>query len=207
MPLFARAALLLYAALGVVIWNQGGWGVLLLWAVAGAGVGTLLFVFAPSLGLRRPSDDTKSTPYTVPDPELWAASQPAKPVARATVRAGGADTVFAGTFEMDVVGESRYQVALEKINGGRSRSSARTVVEAKLIPEDDNPVDKMAIRVDIQGRTVGYLDRRDARVYRQRLTEAGATGAVTRCPALIVGDWDRDGDRGHFGVKLDLDAT
>ena len=51
-----------------------------------------------------------------------------------------------------------------------------------MVPESDNPHDSEAVRIEIQDQTVGYLDRETARSF-----------------------WDRgDGDRGHFGVKLDL---
>lgn len=53
--------------------------------------------------------------------------------------------------------------------------------------------------------TVGYLSRKNAREYRKRLKKAGYQGITATCFAIIVGGWDRGGgDRGHFGVKLDL---
>jgi hypothetical protein len=110
-----------------------------------------------------------------------------------------------GTYEVDVVGESHYQEALERICGGRTEDSQQVEVKALLIPDDNNPHDSEAVRVDIQDETVGYLDRETARSYRERMAEAELTGVVLRCDAIIVGGWDRGGgDRGHFGVKLDL---
>ncbi len=113
-----------------------------------------------------------------------------------------------GTYDVDVVGESHYQDALESICGGRSEESQRLVVEAFLIPEDDNPHDSEAVRIYIQDETVGYLDRETARSYRKQMTEVGMSGVAAKCNAIIVGGWDRGGgDRGHFGVKLDLPTT
>lgn len=110
-----------------------------------------------------------------------------------------------GTYSIDIVGESKYQSALEVICGGRTEESQKKIVEAMLVHEDDNPYDNKAIRVDIQGRTVGYLSRQDARQYRKKLTEAGYPGINATCSAMIVGGWERPGgDKGHFGVKLDL---
>lgn len=110
-----------------------------------------------------------------------------------------------GTYDVDVVGESRYQDALEKICGGRTEHAQRLEVEAFLVPEDDNPYDSKAVRVYIQDQTVGYLDREFARSFREKMKEIGLTGVAAKCGAIIVGGWDRgEGDRGHFGVKLDL---
>jgi hypothetical protein len=110
-----------------------------------------------------------------------------------------------GTYDVDVVGESHYQEALESICGGRTEDSQRLEVEAFLVPESDNPDDSEAVRVEIQDQTVGYLDRETARSFRERMAEIGLTPAAAKCSVIIVGGWDRgDGDRGHFGVKLDL---
>jgi hypothetical protein len=110
-----------------------------------------------------------------------------------------------GTYDVDVVGESHYQGALESICGGRSEDGHRLKVEAFLVPENDNPHDSKAIRVYIQDRTVGYLDRETARSFREEMAQIGMSGVAAKCRAIIVGGWDRgSGDRGHFGVKIDL---
>ncbi len=110
-----------------------------------------------------------------------------------------------GTYSVDVVGESHYQEALESICGGRTENSQRLEVEAFLVPEDDNPHDTNAVRIYIRDQTVGYLDRETARSFREKIAEIGLTGVAVKCSAIIVGGWDRGGgDRGHFGVKLDL---
>ena len=110
-----------------------------------------------------------------------------------------------GQFAFDIVGESHYQDALEKICGGRSEDGAEEQVEATLYLEDENKFDSKAVRVDIQGKTVGYLSRDDARSYRRQLASAGHPKLIGRCDALIVGGWKRGSrDKGHFGAKLDL---
>ena len=71
--------------------------------------------------------------------------------------------------------------------------------------KDENPHDSMAVRVDINGTTVGYLSRDHARTYRRGLSKAGYGTANAYCEALIRGGWDRgEGDRGFYGVYLDL---
>lgn len=104
-------------------------------------------------------------------------------------------------FAVEVVGESHYQRELESLVGGREEDSAEEYVTAMLVPENSNPHDSKAVRVEVQGKTVGYLSRQDARQWRK------VTGASSpqQCPAVIVGGWDRGGtDQGHFGIRLDL---
>ena len=109
-----------------------------------------------------------------------------------------------GSFTVEVVGESNYQPALESICGGRSRDGAEKYVTATLVPEDSNPYDENAVRVDIEGRTVGYLSRHAAKAYRKRLKTSGAP-STRDCPAVIRGGWDRGRrDQGSFGVRLEL---
>lgn len=106
-----------------------------------------------------------------------------------------------GRFSVQAVGESNYQDALESACGGRSEESASHKCTAYLIPENANKYDDQAVRVDVEDGTAGYLSRADARKYRARYGEN-----VTSCPAEIVGGWERDdGNRGHFGIRLDLD--
>lgn len=108
-------------------------------------------------------------------------------------------------FKVAVVGESHYQGNLEAICGSRSYDGENRIVEACLVLEDSNPFDDQAVRVDIEGRPVGHLNREMARQYRAKLTEAGFAGVDAYCNARIRGGWDRGGgDRGSYGVWLDL---
>jgi hypothetical protein len=73
-------------------------------------------------------------------------------------------------FPTHVAGESHYQSALETICGCRQEYGRATWTDdVQLIPENDNPYDPNAVRVAIEGRTVGYLSRADAVSYRQIL--------------------------------------
>lgn len=110
-----------------------------------------------------------------------------------------------GDFEIDIVGESHYQRALNRIAGGKTEDGHELECEAILIHEDSNPHDDQAIAVTIDGDVVGYLERRLARQFRKLMKQAGAPGHPAVCMAVIVGGWDRgDGDTGHYGVRLDL---
>lgn len=109
-----------------------------------------------------------------------------------------------GLYNFDIVGESHYQNALSIICNGKTIDGHRKTVIAYLVCEDNNPYDNKAIRVDIDGMTVGYLNRQFAMEYRERLNEAGYSRITMACNALIVGGWLRGKDEGHFGVKIDL---
>lgn len=110
-----------------------------------------------------------------------------------------------GSFDYEVVGERSYQPALEKLAGGRTEDSADIECVAVLIPETDNPHDKNAVRVEIRGLTVGYLPRDFAKRYRRYLRHHNQPLACISCNALITGGWDRGfGDKGYFGVRLDM---
>jgi hypothetical protein len=93
------------------------------------------------------------------------------------------------------VGESQYQPALQRV----ARSGR--VCWATLVPEPDNLFDGNAVVVQIQGDTVGYLTRADARRYQRRLL---ALPKPMQVPAKLIG-----GERGKpsFGVLLDCRAV
>jgi hypothetical protein len=121
-----------------------------------------------------------------------------------SLRAGQAGPVGSvrgpGRFEFDIVGEGSYQSALRAIAGPKTEDGVEHSCTAVLVLEDANPYDDKAVRVDIDGRTVGYLSRKHARQYRKQVP----VGAMT-VDAMIVGGWNRGGgDTGHYGVKLDL---
>jgi len=74
-----------------------------------------------------------------------------------------------GEWNFDIVGESKYQAAIAKAvgrHGSRDeRESGRVVLDTGQVavqPEPTNPYDPMALRVSIDGATVGYVAREDA---------------------------------------------
>lgn len=115
------------------------------------------------------------------------------------------DGLGRGSPSFEIVGESHYQAALEDICGPKCEEGYHYSCSANLIPEPTNSYDRNAIRVDIDGRTVGYLRRDDAAKFKEDMANLGKAGYPAACLAVIVGGWDRgDGDEGHFGVKLDI---
>jgi hypothetical protein len=108
-----------------------------------------------------------------------------------------------GSYLFEVVGESHYQADLERIVGGRTEESATFKCVATLIPEPDNPYDRNAVCVMVNGFKVAHLSRDWAVKFNAALASSGYTQAS--CKAMIVGGWDHGEDyRGHFGIKLDI---
>lgn len=111
-----------------------------------------------------------------------------------------------GDFNIQVVGESNYQKQIAKVCGKPSRDGVNVEMRAHLILENSNKYDDKAVMVSLGGGTVGYLDRSTAREFRAAVI-AGDLSAYTafQCDALIRGGWDRgDGDKGLYGIRLDL---
>lgn len=108
-----------------------------------------------------------------------------------------------GKYEFAVLGVSRYQTALEKIYGKDHRDDGKQV-EAVLVLEDSNPHDQKAVRVDIQGLTVGYLPGDLAREYRRRLEEGSYLKVRGVCKARIFSRMYRSIGGAEFTVRLDL---
>jgi hypothetical protein len=79
---------------------------------------------------------------------------------------------------LSAVGESQYQPALR-----RAAKSGR-VCWATLVTEPDNPFDGNAVAVQVQGETVAYLSRTDAKRYQSRLR---TLTEPTRVPAKLIG--------------------
>jgi hypothetical protein len=115
---------------------------------------------------------------------------------RPLVKSNGSET-----FSSYAVGHLDYQDALKRIFEECTSESQEKLVEAVLVPDDGNPYDIQAVRVEIQGQTVGYLKHEDARQFRKKLVEAGHSGIKATCAAKIV-YWERGVD--NYGVLLDL---
>lgn len=107
-----------------------------------------------------------------------------------------------GDYGLEIVGESHYQAALERVAGPRSDDGVNHKCAATLFLEPDNPHDRNAVRVEIGRATVGYLARRDAPGLRFALAQHGlADGARVAVDAVILGG--RTGE--NYGVWLAVD--
>lgn len=110
-----------------------------------------------------------------------------------------------GGYEFAVLGVSRYRSALEKIYGNDDLEPDGKQVEAVLVLEDTKPHDNKAVRVDVQGQTIGYLPGDLAREYRRRLDASGYLGKVRGiCKAKISSRLSHSIGGADFAVRLDL---
>ena len=99
--------------------------------------------------------------------------------------------------QLDVVGESFYQKQLDKICGGKVKGGHNLEKIGHLYPEPENPYDKNAVAVYIAQHQVGHLKKEDAIKFNK------AFGRAIAVDLVIVGGWqDKNGDEGHYGVKL-----
>lgn len=115
--------------------------------------------------------------------------------------------LLGGQGRVEVKGESHYQDALSRVCGGKSSEGHLRKVLAILEPEFENPYDKNAIAVHVDGELVGYMAKESAADYApiaKLLSDKGKIGAAR---AFIRGGWLRPNDEGHFGIELELSST
>lgn len=143
----------------------------------------------------------KRAPVTTP--KLFQSAAPPVPPVRSTWLQ--LPTLLPGG-DVEVVGESHYQAALEAVSGGRTQHGAqRPYCTAQLVREPKNPHDPNAVRVDIDGRPVGYIARSKAPHLHPIIEALRSQGKQTTCRAMITGGWHRSiTDVGSFGVVLDI---
>ena len=110
-----------------------------------------------------------------------------------------------GDYELEVVGESYYQNSFEEICGPRTDESVDLIVDAHLVPEPKNPHDPFAVRIDVQGKKVGYLPRETAKDYTILLKALKIPITTTLLVSgNIRGGWVRKGRKGNYGIWLDF---
>jgi hypothetical protein len=105
---------------------------------------------------------------------------------------------------VDAVGESHYQEALETVAGGRTSFGVHIpLITAQLVREPTNPYDPDAVRVEADGRQLGYLPKEDAPRFHAAIDKLAVQGCLATCRARLTGGWDRGhGDRGSIGLQL-----
>lgn len=113
---------------------------------------------------------------------------------------GSTSNAQGAPYTYDIVGEASYQNNLIKIAGNKEEESKFYECSAKVISEPTNKYDKDAVKVEINGLTVGYLSRAEA----QRLAGKRINKTV---PAVINGGWSDGDSTGHFGVKLAINSV
>lgn len=104
-----------------------------------------------------------------------------------------------GAYNVELSQPSTKQKVLLDLGGGKKYDGVYVKTSAQLVVEGTNAGEVFAVRVDIAGKTVGYLSAANAQQFHKSLKSGGT------CPAVIVGGWQRDREQGDFIVKLDLD--
>jgi hypothetical protein len=104
-------------------------------------------------------------------------------------------------FDLKVVGESHYEQNLYDLCGPATDHIRQFPKTAILTLEVDNPYDRNAVRVDIDGLTVGHLSRSDAAWFRRIC--GGSDGSRFVCDAVVVSL--RGSAACDYGVRLDID--
>ncbi|WP_179992014.1 MULTISPECIES: hypothetical protein [unclassified Acinetobacter] len=104
------------------------------------------------------------------------------------------------SYAYNIVGEQAYQNNLKKIAGPKEEESKFFECYANVSSDPFNQYDKNAIKVEINGLTVGYISKVEA---------AKLAGRVINktVPAVIDGGWLDDDGEGSYGVKLAITNT
>lgn len=103
-----------------------------------------------------------------------------------------------------------YQQAIEQlvqendIDFKNAAAAQPHILRAYLIPDNSNPYDSDMIYVSINDRTVGYLDREQARNFHRKLEEKKLSNQVTACGAVVavIGDGVVNGG---YSIRLDIE--
>ena len=110
-----------------------------------------------------------------------------------------------GKFQNEIVDDQHYQTVLEAICGPGKLQGVKCYETASLKLEDKTPEAENAVRVEIDGKPVGYLRPEMASFFRQELIARGLPRGVGQCAALIRGgSVASDGSKGSYKVLLDL---
>ena len=117
--------------------------------------------------------------------------------------------LFAGTEDLEVVGESYKQAELWVLAGGVSTERIRKDIIAFLIPEPGNRYDSNAIAVYIDRFHVGYIARELAgrMIAGLQALYAQHPGKYVALNGVITGGGLRHDGLGHLGVFLTYDPT
>lgn len=97
-------------------------------------------------------------------------------------------------YPLQVVGEASYRDEIEEIVGfvDDEEGVNDDSFWAHLILDDLNRYDRgNAVAVEINGKTIGYLLKADARIYRKRLKELGLEDITGECHASIKGGFTK----------------
>lgn len=117
-------------------------------------------------------------------------------------------------FLTEIVGETHTQKAIREIVMYKDIVDKDDMelnlnkILATLILEDDNKFDLgNAVRIDIEGKPVGYLAREDAQRYRRSLDRLNLKTETCTCYASAFGKRPEMGKMMVFGIWLAIDLN
>jgi hypothetical protein len=109
-------------------------------------------------------------------------------------------------YDFKIIGEAAFQENLLRIAGSKQEKAKCVKLDAIIQAESTNQFDAQAVRVQINGYTVGYFDRQTAMDFKTTLAARQiAPGTVFKANASIVGGWKDHKSEGDFSVYLDID--
>jgi len=108
--------------------------------------------------------------------------------------------------EIEITGESHYQDALIKLFGAYSKDGVFEHCSANLVAEPSNKYDKNAVRCEIGGLLVGYVNKDEAEDIAAHLRRQRQPSMVVN--SNVKGGWNRSrSDQGPYGVTVELHPT
>lgn len=117
-------------------------------------------------------------------------------------------------YSTEIVGEQSYQKAIREVAMYKELVDKDDMedkmpgLEAALILENENKYDPgNAVRVEIEGKTVGYLAKEDAQKYRQALARLGVPNEIGTCKATAFGKRESLGKVMNYGIWLSIDIN
>ena len=157
---------------------------------------------------------TPTQPLTPAEPAIEVAAQPAVEVPAAQQEDEVHDLLAPAGDIIEVVSTATYQEALAAVADGEPDTVQDVEKWAHLIPEPDNPWDRNAVAVYVDGRKVGYLPREHAAAYASLLGQVWTNyrGRAV-CRAVVGGGRLQaisqlgaatQADPAQFGVRLAL---
>lgn len=154
-----------------------------------------------------PTPNMRSERTRAPEERVKAQDLPARTGARRSdyeVR-GVAFELWGGTGwpNYEVVGERFRPEAFATMYAVRGETPGVAFeAEAALVPEFDNPHDRYAVSVHIDGEVVGYIKREDAPAYHRQLTRLLQEGKLGVVPARVWATNDGGTWRARVSIAL-----
>ncbi|MDP3650920.1 MAG: hypothetical protein Q8R67_04470 [Rhodoferax sp.] len=105
--------------------------------------------------------------------------------------------------EVEIKGESNYQPALIANFGPYTEEGHSEYCGAQLVCEPSNQYDKNAVRCEIGGLLVGYVNKSEAKTIAAYLRKKKQT--TLQVNASVRGGWQRSrSDQGNYGVSVEI---